>query len=494
MGTQTDSVLSLYSNEENWIIMMKMLLNKEELVCDIDNPPYCISKAPKAIRSIKEEAVVPQRIAIGPYHHFKSNLYKMEKCKLEHVKVAHQHLQLPSFELLVDHFQTNATRLRGYYQEVLDVSDDTLSWIMVIDGLFLLQLICNEDPLEFVDSSGRSVTMETILRDVIMLENQIPFFVLENLLAESNHATKIPSLFTLAMKFLPKISPMELQGIFMEERHGNALHLLDFVYNLVCVGGSPVPSTTLDFAVETISLTVWSTLWNTVKTLNFSFLALPVKIIDSTLNVLASMGISFSLQIVEEKALIPTASELSKVKVKLSNTAYGIRTIHFSHADTTLHLPKLTMNINSGTTIGNLLAYEAVAKPETPNFARYMQMMAAMVHTGEDLELLKSQNILKHEGESGNVVKLFNGLRHVLIPDGQSDLDFCIKNINDYYNSRGKIRVKNFIKQLAHSSWRALTVLAIILVLALMALQNFCSIYSCQGLFMASKNNLISSF
>ncbi|KAF2320966.1 hypothetical protein GH714_032243 [Hevea brasiliensis] len=485
-----DSIINSNFNEENWISKIKGILNKEQLGHEIDNPTNCIFQVPKSVSSIKPEAFIPQRIALGPYHHFRPKFYKMQKCKLHEVQIVHQRLKLPEFQLLFDQLKRKVKDVRGYYHEHLDIHDDTLSWIMVIDGLFLLQLICDEQPLEFVDSSGRKFPMEAILRDVVLLENQIPFFVLEHLLARSNPATKIQSLLSMTIKFCPRISPVALQGYFPKKSFECPLHLLDLLYNLVWFGGFPVGRDNAVAIGRQRSFNVWSALWDMISSLNVGFLVIPKKIIDLILKILQVLGISISLQFTEEKALTPTASQLSSVKVKFCHTGLGISFIYFTKEDTALHLPVFTLNVNSEVIIRNLLAYEAVIKPETPNFARYIELMAAMIHTTEDVELLKNNKIVMHEGDNGEVVKLFNGLRNSLVSGGESELDHCIKEVNEYYNSSWKIKFKNLIKKNVYSSWKMLTIIATILLLLLMALQTFCSIYSCPGIFKTSKKHL----
>ncbi|KAF2320959.1 hypothetical protein GH714_032214 [Hevea brasiliensis] len=127
-----DSVINSNFNEENWISKIKGILNEEQLGHEIDNPTNCIFQVPKSVSSIKPEAFIPQRIALGPYHHFRPKFYKMQKCKLHEVQIVHQRLKLPEFQLF-DQLKRKVKDVRGYYHEHLDIHDDTLSWIMVID-------------------------------------------------------------------------------------------------------------------------------------------------------------------------------------------------------------------------------------------------------------------------------------------------------------------------------------------------------------------------
>ncbi|KDP44461.1 hypothetical protein JCGZ_16294 [Jatropha curcas] len=207
------------------------------------------------------------------------------------------------------------------------------------------------------------------------------------------------------------------------------------------------------------------------------------------------LGISISFQLADEKAdLTLTAPELSSVKIKFFHIFLGINHIYFDPKDASLHLPVLTLNVNSEVIIRNLLAYEAMVMPETRNFARYIELMATMIHTTEDVELLKNERFVIYEGDSVEVVKLFDGIRNSIVSEGESELDCVIKEINKYYRNNWKIKLKKLMKRYVYSSLKILTVVATILLLLPMALQTFCSIYSCTYIFRASKTCLSLAF
>lgn len=65
-------------------------------------------------------------------------------------------------------------RIRRCYHKYLDFNNETLACMMVIDAAFLLEFI--QTPI------GRKSAHEAILRDLVMLENQIPMFLLTKLL------------------------------------------------------------------------------------------------------------------------------------------------------------------------------------------------------------------------------------------------------------------------------------------------------------------------
>ncbi|XP_050210065.1 putative UPF0481 protein At3g02645 [Mercurialis annua] len=480
------SIFNSNFNQEKWIQQMKNILNNEASLGYETNNFITIFKVTTSLKNKNREFYIPQKLALGPYHNFSADLYKLQKCKLHQVELLHQQLGFPEFELLADRIGEKTGDIRGCYDENLDVNDDTLSWIMVIDGLFLLQLLYQEteqnaDSLEFIDAFGRKITFDFILKDVMMIENQIPLFVLDCLLSMSKSVSEIESLSCMSVKICSRISPIVLEGGFFGPDFENAFHLLDLLYKMVWYGGSQITP----YAFSMSSSSIWSRLWSTIKTLNISVLAVPVRMIDLALKILQLLGVSFSFEVAEEKHLIPRASELSDVKVKFCSTTHGISHIAFvkKDHDVTLRLPTLELNVYSDVIIRNLLAYETITKPETPNFARYIELMGAMIQTVEDVKLLKNEKILMHNGDNHEVLKLFSGIKSSVPSGGKSGFDRSIEELNEYYKNHWKIKLRTLVKKYVYSSWKVLTIFATILLLLLMILQTFCSVYSCHGIF-----------
>ncbi|WCJ19030.1 hypothetical protein M5689_001341 [Euphorbia peplus] len=447
-----DSIIDCSFSEEKWARKMKSLLNKQN--CQEFENSISVFQVSKPVKSIKPEAYTPHFIALGPYHNFHPYLYKFQKFKLYQAQIIHQEFNLPDFIILSQQIETKVVDIKSYYNDHLEITDETLSWMMVIDGLFLLRLIYKaESESDFFDESGRKFSMDSILKDVTMIENQIPFFVLEHLVAR--HHSNSPSiiikpLLVMSIKICSRTSPISLHGKFLKHDFIYPFHLLDLMYNLVLFGGIP-PGLEDEFHHSGGS--IWDKIFRLLGTIPASE---------------------------EEKDLIPDASQLSGVKVNFIG-GIGIKFISFRQADASLHLPILTLNSYSDVVIRNLIAYEAVTKPESQDFARYIEIMAAMIRSLEDVELLRSKGILKHEGDCGEIVKLFKAIS--LSCAGKSELlDEVIKEINQYYDSNWRIKLKRVLKKYVYSSWKMFTVFATMWLLLLTTIQTFCSVYSCPGL------------
>ncbi|KAH7859552.1 hypothetical protein Vadar_002505 [Vaccinium darrowii] len=181
------SIFDSRSDEKQWITQIKKIV-QEEVKVDIE-VPISIFRIPATLASFKPEAYMPRLLGFGPYHHFEPDLYKMERYKLAAASRLQKQFKTLEFDQLVDKLMKFEYTVRACYHKYLDVEGDTLMWIMSIDGLFLLallQIFTNKDDSEaahLVDSAGRKLSHDSILSDVMLLENQIPFFVFSKIIS-----------------------------------------------------------------------------------------------------------------------------------------------------------------------------------------------------------------------------------------------------------------------------------------------------------------------
>ncbi|KAH9291887.1 hypothetical protein KI387_042927 [Taxus chinensis] len=133
----------------------------------------CVFNVPKQLLAAKREAYIPQCVSIGPYHHWRSELYEMERYKVDAARrCARQRIILG-----------------GQY------SKDALAWLMALDAAFVLECLqfyvkqadeVSSDSVKqlgkVLDPSGKSPSHNEIMRDLMMLENQMPLFLLGKLL------------------------------------------------------------------------------------------------------------------------------------------------------------------------------------------------------------------------------------------------------------------------------------------------------------------------
>ncbi|KAL7259625.1 hypothetical protein ACSBR1_005504 [Camellia fascicularis] len=131
----------------------------------------------------------------------------------------------------------------------LDVESETLAWIMAIDGLFLLDFLHNyhiymkensvsspATTAHLVDSTGRKLAHGTVLGDIMLLENQIPIFLLREIVSIQCSLPDVEDnlLPSMLMGFCKSLSPIKLikEDLPLSQVAEHA-HLLDLLYHLI---------------------------------------------------------------------------------------------------------------------------------------------------------------------------------------------------------------------------------------------------------------------
>ncbi|KAF8026786.1 hypothetical protein BT93_F3306 [Corymbia citriodora subsp. variegata] len=147
-----------------------------------------IYRFPHYLKDGNDKAWVPQIISLGPYHHSKEHLHHMEQHKL---RCLHHILRRANHErdLYLDSVKEVEERARACYEGTISMSSDKFVEMMVLDGCFVIKLFrgFNEgfEKLGYHPNDPIFSIWESILKiqqDMIMLENQIPLFVLDLLL------------------------------------------------------------------------------------------------------------------------------------------------------------------------------------------------------------------------------------------------------------------------------------------------------------------------
>ena len=129
------------------------------------------------------------------------------------------------------------SRARDCYSEAIQLGSGQLIEMLVLDGVFIIELFRRVGKLVPFEIDDPIVTMTWVLpflyRDFLKLENQIPFFVLERLFEMSilleDNSSQIPTLSSLTMEFFNYSSLQKPDEITSQQNNLKAKHLLDLV-------------------------------------------------------------------------------------------------------------------------------------------------------------------------------------------------------------------------------------------------------------------------
>lgn len=505
---------NLILEEQRWIIHIRGVL--EDDLEHENSIPVSIFNVPKALALTSPESYVPQLVALGPYHHYRPQLYEMENYKLAAAKTTQKNLQGLKFHKLVDDLSRAEHNFRACYHKFLNLNGETLSWMMAVDSCFLLVFlqVFAVDEGKTGNLTGtmmqKSCRHDAILRDIVMLENQVPLFSVKKTLEFiSGSVERVDDkIYTMVIGFCKDVSPFV---IFQEsdsvDRVNKSAHMLEFLYNLTVRGFQELSETTLNVDKQVLDKIVSPKTGplSLMKRLIFSkpvkfLLTLPWKIVSYLPGMIMLRQVEhlcFSREKDEnnadnnnnnvsrhplmEEIAIPSVTELFNAGVKFTATDSGIPGINFDEKTITLHLPTISIDVNTEVVMRNLIAYEACSDASRPLIcARYAELMNGIIDSEDDAKILRENGIiLNHLKSDQDVANLWNGMSKSIRMTKVPFLDRVIDDVNSYYEGRWKVRIGKLVKRYDFGSWQSMTFLVALLLLFFVSLQASCSIFGC---------------
>ncbi|XP_011086480.1 UPF0481 protein At3g47200-like isoform X2 [Sesamum indicum] len=138
-----------------------------------------IYRVHKDLRDVNNKAYEPEIIAIGPYHRDKDHLKMMEEHKLWYL-----HLLLKRKKENVEAYISAMGELeqeaRNCYAEPVSLNSAKFIKMLVLDSCFIIELVRKDHEGDHEDDPIFEMgwIMNSLQPDIILFENQIPFFIL----------------------------------------------------------------------------------------------------------------------------------------------------------------------------------------------------------------------------------------------------------------------------------------------------------------------------
>lgn len=154
--------------------------------------------------------------------------------------------------------------------------------------------------------------------------------------------------------------------------------------------------------------------------------------------------------------------------------------IEFNEKKGILYLPVIKVDVNSEVIMRNLVAHEALTKPDFLIFTRYTELMRAIIDTEKDVKLLKDAEIIESSSSLSvkEIEELFNGMSKSIGPTKTKELDETVK-VNKYFRDERKGNPCRIFTEYVYSSWKFFTLLSTFVLLVMTTLQTFCTVYDC---------------
>ncbi|KAI3671506.1 hypothetical protein L1987_87244 [Smallanthus sonchifolius] len=191
-------------DEDGWVESMRKSICEHDDE-DIGKVPVSIFTVPKVLLATDPQSYIPQEVALGPFHHWRPEVYDMQRYKLDAARRIQKHMNV-SFERIVEIMKIkDEARIRACYHKFLDMSE----------GRTLKKVTSAMSHL--VDVTRKKLSHMAIVRDLVMVENQIPLFLIKTMLEHQNRETDNKSvgetLKTMLMGLYHELSPFHEQEL-----------------------------------------------------------------------------------------------------------------------------------------------------------------------------------------------------------------------------------------------------------------------------------------
>ncbi|KAJ6328336.1 hypothetical protein OIU77_010096 [Salix suchowensis] len=207
-------------------------------------PEECIYEAPPAIRNLNRAAFTPRVISIGPFHHCSKNLKPMEIQKQRYLKEFCKRLRGQTEEqvdkslkelrrTIEDRKDAIKRRYADTYRNIKWDNDHQFVENILLDAVFIFELFLktkeyrgDRTMYQYDFIIGKPWLRAAIQRDLILLENQLPFFILEELYnrATDYYRAGYPPFLDLSRLYFENYGKIKTM-------HDKPLHFTDLIFS-----------------------------------------------------------------------------------------------------------------------------------------------------------------------------------------------------------------------------------------------------------------------
>lgn len=422
-----------------------------------------LKQVPQCLREGDDKAYIPQIVSLGPYHHGRRRLRNMDHHKwraLYHIlKRTNQDIKQ-----YLDAVKELEEKARSCYEGSIKLGSNEFVEMMVLDGCFILELFrgvaggfthlgySRNDPIFAMRGS-----MHSILRDMIMLENQIPLFILDRLLGlQIGNPDQQGMVAKLALRVFDPLMPTD-EPLTKSDRNklessiGNSntfdpltdqggLHCLEvFRRSLLVMRAGPKPTPR-----------IWIKKWSHTN-----------RVADK-----------------RKQQLIHCVTELKDAGIKFKKGKTD-RFWDIKFKKGILKIPRLLIHDGTKSLFLNLIAFEQCHLDCTNDITSYIIFMDNLIDSAEDVSYLHYCGIIEHWlGSDAEVAELFNRLcQEVVFDMNDSYLSRLSEQVNKYYDHRWNAWRASLKHRYFNSPWTIISFIAAVFLLLMTLAQTFYGIY-----------------
>jgi hypothetical protein len=199
----------------------------------------CIFRVHTQLCKTNEKAYDPQLLAIDPYHRGKDDLRHMEDHKLRYLQLLLQRKRESNVETYIKAIRELEGSAHEFYAEPISLTTNEFVEMMLLDGFFIIELLRKRSMKVLMDECDPIFQLgwmfRSLMRDLLLFENQIPFFLLTKLFEMTEIPNQRNNLIDVAIHFMKVSSPCadRIMSLSYDGSLQNSKHLLDLIYKSV---------------------------------------------------------------------------------------------------------------------------------------------------------------------------------------------------------------------------------------------------------------------
>ncbi|XP_034925360.1 UPF0481 protein At3g47200-like [Populus alba] len=325
---------------------------------------------------------------------------------------------------LVNIIRNNEKKIRQYYSKNFD---EIRSWdfieMILLDAVFIIEFLKESNDVDG-PKNLEPWMMSDIKEDLKLLENQLPFFIIQEIYDEVISARQefpsIPFLHLAAFHLGKEEFP---EVVNSDPKVKGSRHFTDLLRNLM-----------LDGVIKR----------------SFTFYTIKLKY---SAVMLRKAGVRF--RVAEEKCLLNIRFEK------------GV-----------LEIPRLEVDYSFERFVRNIMALEQCYKPFEAYICHYIKFMDSLINSAEDVDLLVEKGIILHWlGDNAALSNMFNKLNDN-IGETSTSYGYMCKKMNGHYENHWN-RLKATLELVYFANvWRGTATVAAAILLVLTLIQTITSVKS----------------
>ncbi|GKV38054.1 hypothetical protein SLEP1_g46004 [Rubroshorea leprosula] len=388
---------------------------------------HTIFKVPRRIYEVNEKAYEPEIISIGPYHRGNNHLKMMEVHKVRFLGMLLGRTNGHTAEPFVAALRGMVEKARNCYSEPSSISTEDFLEMLVLDGCFIVEFIHqffhgNKDEYVFRVAAN----LDRIFHDLILFENQLPFFVLWELFGIMRGNERNFYVKCLLQLFAVTMPGLRVDAVYDYNSIKSVKHLLDLVR------GNWLPSRVVEDHSRAPKDGKWS--------------------------------------------FIRSATELKEAGIRFKkgegNTLFDIM-----FRNGVLEIPMIRIDDSTERLYRNVIVCEQFEKEDPKYLTEFTTFMDCLINSGKDVELLCHCGIIENWlGNDEAVATMFNRIGDNVGVSMKFYAQIC-NDVNEHYNALWNKRIASLRHNYFNTPWALISFLAAAFLLLLTLLQTTFTIF-----------------